>query len=360
MVYGTPIWYVYPFFKHVSFSAIGNEHVKQLKKYFRIEIIDEIAFPSILIATYPLVLLHPYFYPVQKFERKIRRQRSKIAGLIGIDVADTDHLTKYAVGLTKYADALIVPSKHARNVYARSGVRKPIYVVPHGVREEYLRLEKTKPETFEELAKLKEERKLKLLLSYIVHSPYRKGLDLLLAIYAKLLKERGDVLLVLKTAMGVGYFLESIEKIGAVLEHHMDGKVHMGWLTEKQKIELFDLCDLFLLTSRGGGFEHPPLEGLARGLPVIGAKGGAWEDYLPEWLLVESKKSGKIFKENPIHDGCGVEISIDKAVNKAHRILNNLDDYRARVKDYVNSEICKNFTWDAVGKKLRDVILKFR
>ena len=47
-------------------------------------------------------------------------------------------------------------------------------------------------------------------------------------------------------------------------------------MNEEQQRELFDQADLFLLTSRGGGFEHPGLMALARGVPTIAAKGGAW------------------------------------------------------------------------------------
>lgn len=359
MMRASSIWYVMPFFKQVSFTYIGEKHYLELKKYFRIELVDETAFPFVQVFSRPLVLVHPYFYPLQRWEYRIARIQRIIHGLIGIDVADSDHISREAVRLSQYATAFIVPSNFARNSYIRSGIKKPVHVVPHGVNEEWLTHERKIPRTFTELAKLKHRRNLKLLLSFIVHSFYRKGGDILLEIYKRLVNERNDVLLVLKTAKGVGYFLETIEYKGGEIEYHMDGKVYEGWLTEEQMMELFDICDLYLLTSRGGGFEHPPLLGIARGLPCIGAKGCSWDDYMTDWMLVSSKKSDIVLKGNPIHDGYGVEMIIDKAVDRIHQILDNLEEYKAKTKEYALTYVRDNFTWTAVGKKLRDVVTKY-
>jgi len=349
------IWYVYPFFKHVSWNSIGVHHVAQLRQWFRVEEIDELAFPFIHIVGNPVVFLHPYFYPFQKLERNLSLKVPKFSALIGIDVADSNQISKYAVKLTQYATALIVPSNWARQSYIKSGVKKPVYVLPHGVTPEWIDTPPQPPSTFQHLAKLKKEENRILLLSYIVHSPYRKGFDLLVEIYRRTLAERNNVLLVLKTGAGVGYFPEYV-KDG---KYEMKGQVYSGWLTDQQKMELFDLCDVFLLTSRGGGFEHPALEGLARGIPVIGAKGGAWEDFLPKWSLVDSQPSKQVLEGNPIHVGIGVEMKIEKAVDRLIHIIDNLDDYKARAKEYAETTIKEKFTWNKIGEQLRDILLQY-
>jgi glycosyltransferase involved in cell wall biosynthesis len=353
------IWYVYPFWHYVSFGTIAEKHVEQLKKYLYIETIDELAFPYIQVSSNPLILMHPYFYPLQKHEKKIKSIMDRIRGIIGIDVADSNHITDYAVRLTEYAKALIVPSNFSRNAYINSGVKKDIWVVPHGVNEYWIDKKKQKAVFFDSLEKLKKRRNLKLILAYILHSPYRKGLDLLLQIYQKLINEYNNVLLVTKTARGVGYFLESLEYKGGELETSMDGKVYMGWLSEQQQMELMDLCDLFLLTSRGGGFEHPALLALARGMPVVGAKGGAWEEFLPKWALVKSRESDYVLANNPIHNGKGVEMDIDEAVDKIVDILNNYDKYKEKVREHIDKVIREKFTWEKIGLKLKDIILKY-
>jgi len=351
------IWYVYPWFKHVSFSVIADKHIRQLDKYFTIERIDELAFPFIEIRSNPLVLLQPFFYPYQKFGRKISRNKEKIRALLGVDVADSDHITDFAVRVANEADGHVVPSEFAKRTFVNSGVKVPVHVVPHGLEGAWYEAPKKEPCTFYELVKLKERRKLKLLLAWILHSPIRKGLDVLLQVYSKLLKEYNDVLLVMKTMLGVGYFSERIEQIGGVLEHHMDGKLFMGWLDEDQKMELYDVCDMFILSSRGGAFEHSGLEAIGRGLPVVAAKGGSWTEYLPEWSLVPSKKSGQVLPQNPIHDGCGVEMDVDKAVDKVVKVLQDLEEYKARVREHVDTRVKKEYTWEATGLKLKNVIM---
>ncbi|RLI87529.1 MAG: hypothetical protein DRP01_01600 [Archaeoglobales archaeon] len=356
MMRATSIWYVFPFYHKVSFNVIGMKHYEQLKKYYRIELIDELAFPYISMTTRPLIIIQPYFYLFQKLEKRLAQKVSRSSGLIGVDVADTDRLSPYAVKLTKYAKAFIVPSKKSKETYIKSGVKKPVHVIPHGIDEQWIDAPKQPPNLFEHLAKLKERRNLKLILSFIVHSPYRKGLDILLRYYQALLKEYNNVLLVVKSANAVGYFPETIEYKKGKPKYQMEGRVLSGWLTEQQKMELFDLCDLYALTSRGGGWEHPPMEALTRGVPVIGAKGGAWEEYMPEWSLIPSKKSDKVLPSNPIHIGYGVEMIIDKAVDRTIEIFNNYEEYKAKVKEHIEKFIRPNLTWDKIGEKLRDVV----
>jgi glycosyltransferase involved in cell wall biosynthesis len=348
-----------PFFKHVSFGVIGQRHYDLLRQYLRVELVDENAFPSIQILSHPLVFSQPYFYLMQMFEKKIARNLSMIYGLIGVDVADSDRITRYAKGLTKHATAMIVPSTFSKQSYLNSGVKKPIHVIPHGIDTEWLDTPPLKPTAFTHLAHLKKTKKLKLILCYALHSDYRKGLDLLLEFYNKLLTERDDTMLVVKTTHGVRYSSKPVTNLGSMAEIPVDGKILRAWLTPEQKMELFDLCDIYFLSSRGGAFEHPALEGLARGEIVLGAKGGSWEDYLPNWALIPSTKSGPVLAKNPIHSGCGVELNVDKAVEKTVDIFNNLDDYRARVREHVSTHVRENFLWEQIGLQLRDVALEY-
>jgi len=354
-----PIFYVYPMFKHVSWNVIGEKHCEQLKKGLRVYMIDEEALPLVEIYSNPLVLLHPYFYPFQKWESKLSRKFASVHGVIGIDVADSDRISPYAVRLTNYALAMIVPSSFSKKAYIKSGVKVPVHVLPHGADTHWFETQPIKTETFRKLVQIKEKFHSKLLLAYMLHSPYRKGLDLLIKIYNKVKEEYGNVVLVLKTNNGVGFYSKQIDYKGGDLEKYMSGVVFRGWLNEWQQMELFDICDMYVLTSRGGGFEHPPLLALVRGEVVLGAKGGAWEDFLPEWLLVPSKKSGQVLAGNPIHTGVGVEMLVDKAVDKILEIFNDLDDYKVRVREYVNTHVRKNFTWEKIGQELKEILQKY-
>jgi len=353
------IYYFYPMWHRVSFQVIAQKHCEQLRKYFRLFELDELALPFIEVTTRPLVILQPYFYPFQQHEKTLSRRLDKVHGLIGVDVADSDHITQYAVRLTQYADAIIVPSSFARKAYVSSGVSKPTHVIPHGVNQWWLDEPPNTPSTFQQLAKLKAESNTRILTCYIIHSEYRKGLDILLELYRHVHRERSNTILLLKTMNRVGFIRRPIDFKGGSLDMYLEPLSNSKWLTEKEQMELFDLSDIYLLTSRGGGFEHPALLALSRGLPVIGARGGAWEDYLPEWCLVDSVKSGRVLEGNPIHDGYGVEMLIDRAVEKTIDILDRLEEYKVKVKDYVNTHVRNELTWEKIGEKLRDVVQKY-
>lgn len=354
----TPVFYVYPLNKWVSFHFIAEEHVRELRKHFNVVKVDEgaltVVMPVAMAASRCLFLLHPYFYPMQVYERRLLAKVGRPDGVIGVDVADSDHVTPEAVRLTEYAEAMVVPSTFSRNSYVNSGVRVPVYVVPHGVPDAFLASPPSKPDAFRQLRELKERRKAKLLQTWCLHSEYRKGLDLAYRIFSRLAEERKDVILVDREPFNVNVFDSPIDPERPKPSLTMN----LSWLSEAQIMELMDVCDAFLLTSRGGAFEHPPLLALARGEPVVAAKGGAWEDYVPPWGLVPSTRCGPVLPNNPIHDGCGVEMDVDAAVDRLHEILDDYEGYRARAEEYARERIGREFTWRRVGELLRDVVRK--
>jgi glycosyltransferase involved in cell wall biosynthesis len=357
---GRPVvYYIYPTTKWISFRIIAEEHVRQIQKQFYVQKVDDTALATILpiasISAKSVIFLHPYFYPIQVYERRLSSRIGKIGKLIGVDIADTDHMTETAVRLTGYATAIIVPSNFSRKTYVESGVKTPVHVIPHGVHESYIDAEPSKPNIFKALHDYKVKAKKKLMQIWVLHSSYRKGEDLAYKIFNTLVGERMDVALVVRRPLSIDLYDSPINP------EKPTPKITIGksYLTDEEIKELMDTCDIFLLASRGGGFEHPPLLGMARGEIVIAAKGGAWEDYMPEWGLVQSQKSETLLPGNPIHDGGGVEMMADNAVAKIYEILNNMDEYKARVKHHLNTCVREKFTWSKIGLQLRDIVAKY-
>jgi hypothetical protein len=66
-----------------------------------------------------------------------------------------------------------------------------------------------------------------------------------------------------------------------------------------------------------------------------------------------------VLPDNPIHTGTGVEMDVEKAVDRLHTILDNMDDYKARVAEYVDTRIRNEFTWSRVGAILKEVVDKY-
>ena len=344
------IWYVYPQWHRVSFTLIAEKHIEQLRRYFRIYEIDENVLNILFPATRPLLIIHPYFYPMSKYAGSLDRLLARIRGIIGVDVADSDRISNLAVSMTHYAECMIVPSKFSRDAYVRSGVRVPVHVVPHGLDNEWYDSPPT-CQFFDWLKKAKEQKKCKFLLYFCWHSEYRKGLDLVLATYKAIRKERDDIILVAKFMTANGYPHMVIRAWGGIIVS--------GWLSEDQKRELYDIADIYLLFSRGGAFEHNGLEALARNNVVLAAEKGAWTEYLPSFCLLPCRKTKWVLKDNPIHVGGGYEVIVEKAVDKIHEIVDNLDDYKARVREHVEREIRSRFTWEAVGKTLANIISNY-
>ncbi len=345
-----PFWYVYPIWHRVSFTLVARKHLEHLKRSIRIEEVDELAFPHISPHSRPIVVLHPFFFMMMRASRQISRRLHRYGALIGIDVADSDRISGLAVSMTNYAHAMIVPSTFSQRAFVASGVQVQVHVVPHGLDAEWYVAERGRTRYFDDLRRLRERRRVKLILFFLWHSDYRKGADLVLSWYRELRRERRDVLLVVKT---VGEYSELVARAKDY------GVVHVrGWLTEEQKMELYDLADLYPLFSRGGGFEMNGLEALARLVPVIAAQGGSWEDYMPPWLLVESRRTRWVLKDNPIHVGGGVEVDVSKAVDKAHWVLDNLDDVRARLAEHRAQRLYMEFRWDRAAERILSILLE--
>jgi glycosyltransferase involved in cell wall biosynthesis len=367
-----PVYYAYPINKWVSFRVIAENHIRELRKYHHVTTFDEEAVTTVLpiiMHTYGSpIIVHPFFYPMAKYEKYIKAKLGNHQHVIGVDVADSNHITQHAVELTELAEALIAPSNYVKNTYVNSGCKKPIYVIPHGVEEDWIDRTIDTPTHFKQLFDYKQNNNKKLMQLWILHSPYRKGEDLAYEIFNTLVNERKDVALVVRRPLSIDLYEKPIEytfekqdtlipsQQPLTIKSEADLTITVSWLKEVQIEELMAICDIFLLTSRGGGFEHPPLLSIAKGNLAIGARGGAWEDYLPQWLLVDSHESGQILPANPIHDGTGVEMNIDKAVDKLHEILDNIDEYKQKLRKHIDDRIRAEFIWPKIGIKLKEVV----
>jgi glycosyltransferase involved in cell wall biosynthesis len=359
--------YVYPVGKWVSFRAVAEAHIAQLRRWYRVMTYDEEAFVTVytvLLHTHsPLTLLHPFFYPIANYEKYLKRRFGGIDSIIGLDVADTNRISEYAVRLTENAEALIVPSNFAKNAYMNSGCRRPVHVVPHGVPDDWIGRAVTPRFSLGWIAEYKERTGRKLLHFWVLHSWFRKGEDIAYEVFSRLVEERGDVALLVRRPGALDLYdsrvpytvSQGVLKIESASKYRSPAL----WMEEGQLEELFSMCDVFLLASRGGGFEHPPLLAMAKGAVVVGARGGAWEDYLPPWSLVDSHESPPPLPGNPIHTGTGVEMDVEKAVDRLHTILDNMDDYKARVAEYVDTRIRNEFTWSRVGVILKEIVDKY-
>jgi len=359
--------YCYPLWLTVSFTLVAKKHVEQLRRCTSVYEWDELALPDVYVVTPFALLIHPAIGAVWRWANQIswvepsfdsavetlKRRFRKFEKVVGFEVADSDEVSELAVKLLEPVDELVVPSEWSRQAYLRSGFKKTVHVLPHGLDREWYELPPQRPEPGGNQAlyavyRYKLDFGKKFLLFWMWHSPDRKGYPEVKHFYEKLRKERDDVALVVKTGAPLALDPVYASKLNVVNV--------WGWLSEEEKMQLYDLADVTLLFSRGGAFEINGLESLARGVPVIAHRKGAWAEYTPDRCLVPEALRVKVLEGNAIHTGYGYTVDVEKAVDKAHEILDDLEEWKARTREHAAKALAEKYTWDAIGSQLWNIV----
>ena len=351
--------YFYPYKRELSFSYIAEWHVKLLKEKFSIMEMHLTALPSVSSYTRVRAYVHPFFYPLQTNgeikDAVLKRLRKNIDVLIGVDVADSNHLSKWAVDNANLATAFIVNSKWSYDAFVDSGVKVPVHIVYHGLEEEWFR-ERRKPQhpSIRFIEEIKRKYNPFIILYFLWHSGYRKGADLASSLIQCLESNHVNYLLVIKKMDITDPALKFFTKYKTFI---VEGKLPRDWL-----IDLYDVADLLLLPSRGGSFELSGLEALGRGIPVLMPNVGPWTEYTPpgldKYLWVKTARMVTVLPGNEIHDGTGAEWDVNDACEKALAIINNYQEVRAKTQEGINW-IREHFSWNAIKKELWRVHEKY-
>jgi glycosyltransferase involved in cell wall biosynthesis len=368
---------LYTYFKNLtsSFTLVAQKHLEYLSKIPEIEVVsfDGDYFPYLNPKKRYVAVLHPWIGIWSRFLNYLEATRKrfyisvKINNLkwdeqAGFDVCDSDEISDQAVQVLNQADKIIVPSSFCREVFKKSGVRTKIYRIPHGVDPDWY----TTPSVMETgplkpintavaaVYFYKFKTNFKMLLFWLWHSSYRKGLEELIEVYKKLASERDDVFLVIKTNV------KDQPGIDLVRAQIGDKRVIQifGWIDDYEKIALYDSADITLMFTRGGAFEINALESLARGIPVVTSDWGPWTEYVPRFLQAKRGERVRVLPESTIHTGYGYKVDVEDALNKIHDILENYEDYKARVEEWRRKVLMNEYRWDIIAERIVEVIKK--
>jgi len=361
-----------------SFSLISKKHVEYIRRLGLAKVyeLDGKDLTTFKPSAHYILMLHPWiglwdsaigdlYSKVNetlrhKLSQYVTHRKSLYDELVGFDVCDSDAISDWAVSLLNDADLVIVPSNYCVEVFRKCGVRKPVYRLPHGVDPEWYttpNIAVTGPRQKVSLAaalpymyKVKTGRKM--LLFWLPHSGGRKGFPEVLEVYKRLLRERDDVFLTIKTSVKDMLEINSVKRELSEL-----GVIHVyGWVSDYEKMLLYDSADITLLFTRGGAFELNCLESLARGTPCIAHDMGSWTDYLPEFLRVRAGERVKVLENNRMHVGYGYKVDVDDAVGKINNILDNYDDYKARVEEWRSKVLANEYRWDLIVNRLINIV----
>jgi glycosyltransferase involved in cell wall biosynthesis len=354
-----PIYYIYPRFSQVSFSKISREHIKHLSKKIKIYEIDEEILDGLMWIDQRTILLHPILYstigdnPNMFKQRQERLKRLlKVKGKLGgFETSDSDKISEIAVETLNQFDLIFLPSNWAKEVFQKCGVKSPIEVIPHGLNETFISNDKSiTDETVKRIQRIKERDGAILVLFFMMHSNYRKGADLVYEAMKDIQLVYPNIYLVIKHSSNKQQIEDKFKKLKLIEVS--------GWMEENQLRQLYDVCDMLLCPSRGGGFELNALEGIARGLPTLVPEAGCFMDYIEYAIPLTVRNHPKVFPDNPIHIGNGWETSAEDLFQTIEKVYFNLSYYKEKAKEY-SQHVKEKYNWQIICEKLYKVLKEY-
>jgi len=208
----------------------------------------------------------PEFYPTHSF------------GIVklGYVVTEVSQIHPLWVDRMNRMHTILTASQFCKEVFVKSGVSRPIYVVPHGF----------DPKVFYPASK---PRHGPLNIISVFQWTVRKGWDVLLKAYLQAFSRDDNVRLFLVT------YRSSVEpkEFDAIMKDYRSivgdsphPEVHFvkPFVPESALAELYRKCHVFVLPSRGEGFCLPALEAMACGcMPVVTDATAFPELVKPQW-----------------------------------------------------------------------------
>jgi glycosyltransferase involved in cell wall biosynthesis len=178
---------------------------------------------------------------------------------VGYSMLEVDRLPKNWVEQANLMDEVWTPSAWGAEVFAASGVTRPIAVIPLGF----------DPAIFRPGPPRDRMRERTIFLS-VFEWGQRKGWDVLLRAYRAAFSADAPVLLLLKIDCRDAA-ANPLREIAAALPQPSPpvGLIYNQALSDARLAELYHSADCFVLPSRGEGWGMPSLEAMACALPVI-------------------------------------------------------------------------------------------
>ena len=227
-------------------------------------------------------------------------------------------------------------------------MRTRVEVVPHGISSVFM-----EDEVFPSDPRLRRLLVRKTLNGYVYvlyflwHSGFRKGADLVYKVMREIQRDYPNVVLVVKRGDIEDPYMSDLRRLKCFEV--------VGWLSERELVALYDLCDVCIVPSRGGGFELNAVEALARGLPTLVPRWGCFLDYVEYCVPVDVESYVRLFGDNPVHVGRGASVSVLDFYFKLKTVIDDLEEYKERFRRR-SKVIREKYSWENVCKKLRDVI----
>jgi len=257
----------------------------------------------------------------------------------GVDT--TGGIPNFADNCNK-ADFLLTPSNISKVRMENLGVKKPIYVFPHGVDTDLFKFkERKKSDVFKFL--------------YVGECSDRKGIFSLLNAFTYLFSDNSNVELHIKSNTAMLFY--GSDKINEILNKHKNIVWHVSNEGHEKVIELYDECHTYVYPSRADSFGMTLIEAMSCGLPIISTNDpGSTELIKGRYFEVLSKDVP--VKNHPWMLGEWGEPSVENLMKNMKYVYDNYNKIVDSGALLDNSNyIQENYSWDKVVHKFETEIL---
>jgi len=241
-------------------------------------------------------------------------------------------------------------SKYCKEKFIESGVKKPIFVIPHGIN----------PDMWKPLDKVKKNKKFRFLCALTPHNK-RKGLDITIKAFKQAFGDSDDVELLIKCNKIYNPNQDIDKLIYKYSEGHTNNISYSDdEIDEKEFVELMQKANCFVSSHRSEGFGIIIAQALACGTPVIATRATGNLDFCNEDNTLFIETDGEKWADwcYPYYETKWTEPSIASLIEQMKYVKDNYEN--CKKKSLLESEkIRKKWTWkntvDKIEKRIRKV-----
>jgi len=233
---------------------------------------------------------------------------------------------KHLGTLLAYADAVFSNTNIEKRKIIELGINpEKIYVIPPGI--DVSKWESRCGDRFRKKYGLKD----KFIILFAGAKSYHKGALHLLKAMQLIQQHEKNVVLV-----AIGY--DTAEWHEEKIKLRNLNVIDLGYVSEKEKHDAFDACDLFAMPSKADSFGIVYLEAWICGKPVIGARVGAIQEVIREGV------DGYMVKFGDVSDLAKKILHLSKNPDLCERLGAN-----------GKKRVLKNHNWEKIGQKISSV-----
>ena len=254
--------------------------------------------------------------------------------------------------------SMVTPSRWSALAYERFGLpRERIHVVPHGIDPAVVRPDVTARNVAREALGLRDA----FVYLSVGAMTWNKGVDVLLAAFARIAETEPEARLFLK---GADALYPSREMVRSVLDNLsararetvVARLIYNGdTYSARMMADLLRAADSYVSPYRAEGFNLPVLEAAACGVPVICTEGGPTDEFTQESFARRIRSRPARMPPEASEVGDYLEPDLDHLVELMRQALRERED-AARRGAAGAAYVTENFTWERVTDRLLEAL----